>query len=110
MAVKETVPGILDSARNEAQAIGFKKKSERKRPRRKQSEVPTTVYNGVPPVPIRTDGFFMVSNSTAESVAPNAAQPGGESRYPGCKCFGDSLPMLPDTAQSGDERIQSLAA
>jgi hypothetical protein len=34
MAMKETVRGLFGSDNNEAQAIGYKKKSERDRPRR----------------------------------------------------------------------------
>ena len=34
MAMKETVRGLFGADSNEAQAIGYKKKSERKRPRR----------------------------------------------------------------------------
>jgi hypothetical protein len=35
MAMKEAVRGHFGSDSNEAQAIGYKKKSERKRPRRR---------------------------------------------------------------------------
>ena len=35
MAMKESVRGMFGSDSNEAQAVGYKKKSERKRPRRR---------------------------------------------------------------------------
>ena len=35
MAMKESVRGLFGSDSNEAQAVGYKKKSERKRPRRR---------------------------------------------------------------------------